>query len=64
MNIAPSCNYLFLFLYTIFKEYKHIIFRSMTRLLYEPMHEKTNNLGFRSGPTQTDLYSRRRMLEA
>ena len=27
----------------------------------EPSHEKTNNLGFRQGPTQTDLYSHRNM---
>ena len=30
----------------------------------EPVHEKTNNLGFRPGPTQTRLYSHRRWLEA
>ena len=30
----------------------------------EPVHEKTNNLGFRPGPTQTGLYSHRRWLEA
>ena len=32
-------------------------------LLNEPMREKTNNLGFRPGPTQTDLYSHRSRLE-
>ena len=31
---------------------------------YEPVHEKTNNLGFRPGPTQTRLYRHRRRLEA
>ena len=31
---------------------------------YEPVHEKTNNLGFRPGPTQTRLYSHRIWLEA
>ena len=31
---------------------------------YEPVHEKTNNLGFRPGTTQTGLYSHRRWLEA
>ena len=31
---------------------------------YEPVHEKTNNLGFRPGLTQTRLYSHRRQLEA
>ena len=30
----------------------------------EPVHEKTNNFGFRRGPTQTGLYSHRRWLEA
>ena len=30
----------------------------------EPVHEKTTNLGFRPGPTQPGLYSRRRWLEA
>ena len=28
--------------------------------LYEPSHEKTNNLGFRPGPTQTSLSSHRK----
>ena len=31
---------------------------------FEPVHEKTNNLGFRPGPTQTRLYSHRSRLEA
>ena len=31
---------------------------------YEPVHEKTNNLGFRPGPTQTRLNSHRIVLEA
>ena len=30
----------------------------------EPSHEKTSNLGFRPGPTQTGLYSHRSRLEA
>ena len=30
----------------------------------EPVREKTNNLGFRPGPTQTRLYSHRTLLEA
>ena len=30
----------------------------------EPVHEKTNNLGFRPGPTQTSLYSHRRNPES
>ena len=32
--------------------------------VHEPVHEKTNNLGFRPGLTQTGLYSHRRWLEA
>ena len=32
--------------------------------MFEPSHEKTNNLGFRPGPIQTWLYSHRRWLEA
>ena len=28
--------------------------------MYEPLHEKTNDLGFRSGPTQTRLQSHRK----
>ena len=35
-----------------------------TILKLEPVHEKTNNLGFRPGLTQTGLYSHRRWLEA
>ena len=31
---------------------------------FEPRREKTNNLGFRTGPTQTELYKHRRWLEA
>ena len=37
----------------------HLKFR-----IIEPVHEKTNNLGFRPGPTQTGLYSHRSRLEA
>ena len=33
-------------------------------IAYEPVREKTNNLGFRPGLTQTGLYSHRRWLEA
>ena len=33
-------------------------------IIIEPVHEKTNNLGFRPGPTQTGLYSHRSRLEA
>ena len=34
------------------------------RYLIEPVHEKTNNLGFRTGLTQTGLYKHRKELEA
>ena len=34
------------------------------KLKYEPVREKTNNLGFRPGLTQTGLYSHRTLLEA
>ena len=33
-------------------------------VIFEPVHEKTNNLGFRLGPTQTGLNTHRRWLEA
>ena len=36
----------------------------LVAILSEPLHEKTNNLGFRPGLTQTGLYSHRRWLEA
>ena len=35
-----------------------------TEQFYEPVHEKTNNLGFRPGPTQTRLCSDSIKLEA
>ena len=34
------------------------------KFINEPVREKTNNLDFRPGPTQTGLYSHRRWLEA
>ena len=33
-------------------------------LTFEPVREKTNNLGFRPGLTQTGMYNHRRWLEA
>ena len=33
-------------------------------LKFEPLHEKTNNLGLRPDLTQTGLYSQRRRIEA
>ena len=34
------------------------------QVILEPVHEKTNNLGFRPGLTQTGLYKHRKELEA
>ena len=42
---------------TRYKDYRQ-------RLKFEPVREKTNNLGLRLGRTQTGLYSHRRWLEA
>ena len=33
-------------------------------LQYESRYEKTNNVVFRTGPTQTELYEHRKSLEA
>ena len=45
--------------YTAFFTYrKHKLF------VFEPVHEKTNNLGFRPGLSQARLYSHRIKLEA
>ena len=33
---------------------------SFSSLSYESLHEKTNNLGFRPGPTQTSLYGHKK----
>ena len=41
-----------------------LIILHINHILFEPVHEKTNNLGFRPGPTQTRLYSHRSRLEA
>ena len=37
---------------------------NLETIIFEPSHEKTNNLGFRPGQTQTSLYSHRSKLEA
>ena len=47
-----------------FKPEKILLFLIDQRLINEPVREKTNNLGFRPGPTQTRLYSHRSRLEA
>ena len=41
-----------------------LISKDQCNLINEPVHEKTNNLGFRPGLTQTGLYSHRRWSEA
>ena len=41
-------------------DYAHSLIISV----FEPVHEKTNNLGFQPGPTQTSLYSHRRNIES
>ena len=38
--------------------------RRITSIIIEPVREKTNNLGFRPGPTQNGLYSHRKWLGA
>ena len=37
---------------------------NVLKILYEPLHENSNNLGFRPGPTQTSLCSYKRWVEA
>ena len=36
----------------------------LLKVLNEPLHEKTNNLDVRPGPTQTGMYSPRSRLKA
>ena len=40
----------------------HLIFEEK-KISFEPVRDKTNNLGFRPGPTHTDFYSYRSRLE-
>ena len=40
------------------------ICENTNRKIFEPVREKTNNLRFRPGLTQTGLYSHRTLLEA
>ena len=46
------------------QEFKTVDSSYIKRLIYEPVHEKTNNLVFRPGLIQTRLYSHRSRLEA
>ena len=41
-----------------------LAFANVQPIIIEPVHEKTNNLGFRPGLTQTGLYNHRICLEA
>ena len=43
---------------------KTVVYPTTTTNIIEPVHEKTNNLGFRPGPTQTRLYSHRKRVGA
>ena len=45
-------------------EKDNTIISVLSRFTNEPVRDKTSNLGFRPGPTQTGLYSHRRSLEA
>ena len=38
--------------------------RRVVHIIFEPSHDKTNNLGFRPGLIQTGLYKHKRLLEA
>ena len=51
----------FLYLKIILRKVKR---HAETDKTFKPVHEKTNNLGFRPGLTQTGLYSHRKELEA
>ena len=41
----------------------HYSFSVDSEKIFEPVRDKTNNLGFPPGPTQTGLYSHRSRLE-
>ena len=59
LSVYNECISTFFFLFYIFS-----IFWDQIIILFEPVHDKTNNLGFRPGPTQTSLYSHRRNPES
>ena len=44
--------------------FKSTAFFFPRKLYFEPVRDKTNNLGFRPGPTQIGLYSHRSRLKA
>ena len=54
-----TCNRFGLTSYNVYQRTKLSIKteRTFAYTVYEPVHEKTNNMGFRPGPTQTKLYS-------
>ena len=54
----------------LFRVFVHVYIHHFDKLVaigavssYEPVHDKTNNLGFQPGPTQTGLYSHRNRRE-
>ena len=62
-----SGQFLTIFFVSLEQYYSHIaIIDTMldVEAINEPSHEKTNNLGFRPGQTQTGLYSHRSRLAA
>ena len=62
------CNDFFETIPSFFLNIYHIFFlnheeRQVYRMISELLHEKTNNLGFRPGPTKLGLYRLRIRLE-
>ena len=56
---------MFVFFDSVFNQIKKLRnFFNVVHNINEPLHQKTNNLGFGPGPTQTSLYSHRSRLEA
>ena len=53
-----NSDFIFLSFVIVFEENTYTFLRN------KPLHVKTNNLGFRPGLTQNDLYSHRSRLEA
>ena len=66
-NLTPilfSASMAFTAFYKERKTTQYVITTTFMETAFEPVHEKTNNLGFRPGPTQNGLNSNRRRLEA
>ena len=67
MNVLSNSDRFTIYFSVSFCAHKTVIWNAdgiAGIILNEPVHEKTNNLGFRPGLTQTSLYSHRSMLEA